>query len=65
MEPLIRKLKRGFRYSSCAWFNSAALAKLGWKLLKDPSNWRVKITTDKYLRSSTFFLLLKKNSSRI
>lgn len=48
-----------------AWFNSAALAKLGWKLLKDPSNWWVKITTAKYLRRSTFFLLLKKNSSRM
>lgn len=60
MEPSIRKLRGGLGIRPSAWFNSAALAKLGWKLLKDPSNWWVKITTAKYLRRSTFFLLLNK-----
>lgn len=45
------------------FFNNAALAKLAWKLVKDPDNWWVQIVRQKYLRDTNFFQARKKHSS--
>lgn len=48
-----------------AYFNKAAVAKLGWKIIMDHSNWWVQIVKNKYLKNHSFFETKKKSSDSI
>lgn len=59
------KHKGGLGVRPSAWFNNAALAKLGWKLLTDPNNWWVRIMSAKYLRNKSFFTVKKSSQASL
>ncbi|KAL6145048.1 hypothetical protein ACLB2K_055736 [Fragaria x ananassa] len=48
-----------------AYFNKAAVAKLGWKIIMDHSNWWVQIVKNKYLKNHSFFETKKKSSDSV
>lgn len=56
------KNKGGLGIRPSSWFNKAALAKLGWKILTDPNNWWVKLVTAKYLKRNDFFSVKKSSN---
>lgn len=52
----------GLGVRSAALFNKAALAKLGWICLSDPSNWWAQIVIKKYLKKEGFLGTTKKSA---